>query len=202
MTCSLIKFVWNHVVYCGEEHDGEDVVRIAREEAHLAHKIDLDLAADVRGKGHIINMEFFFTSVGLLHELASSQIYATDTVRTNQIGLPLPLKNAITLKNTPEGSLEWGMHQSRQMAFIVWKNKKPILLLSTHTIPVGFSCMLMLMAPRKNGVVRKNIMTSRMHLEYTTHMRGVNVADQFRASYSTQNCTYKWWQRIFFFSWI
>jgi hypothetical protein len=42
-------------------------------------------------------------------------------------------------------------------------------------------------------------MTSPMHLEYTTHMRGVDVADQLRASYSTQNCTHKWWHQIFFF---
>jgi hypothetical protein len=38
-----------------------------------------------------------------------------------------------------------------------------------------------------------------MHVEYTTHMRGVDVADQLWGSYSTQNRLYKWWHRIFFF---
>jgi hypothetical protein len=42
-------------------------------------------------------------------------------------------------------------------------------------------------------------MISPIHLEYTMHMRVVNVADQLRASYSTQNRTHKWWYRIFFF---
>jgi hypothetical protein len=42
-------------------------------------------------------------------------------------------------------------------------------------------------------------MTSPMHLEYTTHMRGVDVADQLHASYSTQNRIHKWWHRIFVF---
>ena len=30
-------------------------------------------------------------------------------------------------------------------------------------------------------------------------MRGVDVADQLRASYSTQDRTHKWWHRVFFF---
>jgi hypothetical protein len=39
-----------------------------------------------------------------------------------------------------------------------------------------------------------------MHLKYTTHMRGVDVADQLRASYDTQNRTQKWGYRVFFVS--
>jgi hypothetical protein len=42
-------------------------------------------------------------------------------------------------------------------------------------------------------------MTSSMHLKYTIHMRGLDVATQLRASYSTQNHTHKWWHGIFFF---
>jgi hypothetical protein len=41
-------------------------------------------------------------------------------------------------------------------------------------------------------------MTSLIHLEYTTHIRGVDVANQLRVSYSIQNRTHKWWHRIFF----
>jgi hypothetical protein len=38
-----------------------------------------------------------------------------------------------------------------------------------------------------------------MHLKYTMHMRGVDVANQLRVSYNTQNHTHKWWHQIFFF---
>jgi hypothetical protein len=65
--------------------------------------------------------------------------------------------------------------------------------------PIGFPCVPVPTVPRRNGAVREDIITSPMHLEYTTHMRGVDVADQLRASYSTQNLTHKWWHRIFFF---
>ena len=74
----------------------------------------------------------------LLHKLASRQIYATSTVRTNWIGLPISFKNGAAFKNAPQGISEWRMHQFHWMASIVWKDKKPILLLSTHAIPLVF----------------------------------------------------------------
>jgi hypothetical protein len=53
--------------------------------------------------------------------------------------------------------------------------------------------------PKRNGAVREDIMTSPMYLEYTTHMRGVDMADQLRALYITQNRIYNRWHRILFF---
>jgi hypothetical protein len=47
--------------------------------------------------------------------------------------------------------------------------------------------------------VREAIPTSSMHVEYTTPMYGVDVADQLRTSYNIQNRSLKWWHRIFFF---
>jgi hypothetical protein len=79
------------------------------------------------------------------------------------------------------------------MACVLWKDKKPVLLLSTHAIRIGYPCMPVPTVPRRNGAERENIMTLLVYLEYTTHMRGVDVADQLRASYSTQNRTHKWW---------
>jgi hypothetical protein len=59
------------------------------------------------------------------------------------------------------------------------------------------SCMPRDEVPRRNGAVRENIPTSPMLVEYTTFMRGVDVADQLRASYSSQIWSHKWWHRIF-----
>ena len=41
--------------------------------------------------------------------------------------------------------------------------------------------------------------TSPIHLEYTMKMRGVDVNDQLRASYTTFTRSKKWWHRIFMF---
>jgi hypothetical protein len=53
--------------------------------------------------------------------------------------------------------------------------------------------------PRRYSAVLEDIMTSSMYLEYTIHIRGVDVAYQLRALYTTQNRTHKWWHMIFFF---
>jgi hypothetical protein len=47
MACSVTKFVWNFAVYCGKTEEIEEVPRVARGEARLAHKVVLDLAAEV-----------------------------------------------------------------------------------------------------------------------------------------------------------
>jgi hypothetical protein len=177
MACLVTKFVWNFAVYYGKTEETEEVPRVTRGEARLAQKVVLDLVADVQDKDHAISMDNFFTFVGLFKELASIQIYATGTVRTNRIGLPSALKNTRAFKNVLQGTLEWRMHETRRMARVLWKDKKPVLLLSTHAIPIGYPCMPVPTVPRRNGAEWENIMTSPVYLEYTTHMSGVDVAD-------------------------
>jgi hypothetical protein len=114
-------------------------------------------------------------------------IYATGTVRSNPIGLPSHLKNTRTWKKCDQGHIEWAMHDSRGLSCVMWKDKCPVLLISTHANPIGFPCVPRDEVPCRNGPVREKIPTSPMLLEYTTYMRGVDVADQLRASYSSQS---------------
>jgi hypothetical protein len=172
---------------------------IARGEPKLVHKIEVELSRDIEGKGHVIAIDNFFTSVDLFKELTEKAIYATGTLRSNRIGIPSALKSTKAFSKVPQGTLDWRMHESRSMSSVLWKDKKPVLLLSTNAISIGFPCVPVDTVPRPNGAVREAIPTSPMHVEYTTHMRGVEVADQLQASYSTQNRSYKWWHRIFFF---
>ena len=67
------------------------------------------------------------------------------------------------------------MHESRRISSVIWKDKKAVVLLSTHALPIEF------------------------HHEDTNFMQGVDVADQLRASYTCQTCSHKWWHRPFFF---
>lgn len=69
------------------------------------------------------------------------------------------------------------MHESRKMACVLWKDKKPVLLLSTYAIPIGYPCMLVPTMPRRNGADWEDVMTSPIDLKYTMHMRGIDVAD-------------------------
>ena len=71
-----------------------------------------------------------------------------------------------------------------------------------NAVPVQLPCMHLtsiVTVYRKNGVVQEQIQMSLVHLEYTTFMRGVDIADQLWASYSYQSCSHKWWHRVFHF---
>jgi hypothetical protein len=91
------------------------------------------------------------------------------------------------------------MHDSRGIGCALWKDKRPVLLLSTHAQPIGFPCQPVDVVPRQNGAIREEIQSSPMHKEYTTYMHGVDVVDQLRASYSCQVRSHKWWHPIFYF---
>ena len=67
----------------------------------------------------------------------------------------------------------------------MWKDKYPILLVSTHANPIGFPSLPRDEVPRRNGAIREKIPTSPMLLEYITFMRDVDVVDQLCASYSS-----------------
>ena len=70
------------------------------------------------------------------------------------------------------------MHASKGLACIMWKDKRPIILISTYAVPVQPPCVhsdLLAKVPRQNGVVREAIYTSPIHFEYTTFIKGVDV---------------------------
>ena len=52
----------------------------------------------------------------------------------------------------------------------MWKDKKPIFFISSHARPIAFPCEVV-KVPRRIGAHRV------IHKEYTTFMRGVDVAD-------------------------
>jgi hypothetical protein len=80
----------------------------------------------------------------------------------------------------------------------MWKDKCPVLLILTHALRIGFPCVPWNEVPHRNGAVRENIPTSPILLEYTTIMKGIDVADQLQASYSSLTRSHKWWHRVFF----
>ena len=123
-------------------------------------------------------MDNFFSSIPLFKELLERRTYATDTIRCKRVGLPNVLENAKVFKKSAQGTLQWRMHKSRQLIAIMWKDKKPVII-SSHAVPIQFLCQYpVVLVPRRNGSIRKEIQTFPMHLEYTMHMHGVDVADQ------------------------
>ena len=154
-------------------------------EAGAAYGVVMKLLRGLEGKGHCVVMDNYFCSIPLFEDLVRRGIYAMGTVRSNRIGLPSNLKNTKAWKKSNQGHIEWAMHDSRTLSCVMWKDKRPILLISIHANPIGFPCMPCDEVPYRNGAIREKIPTSLVLLEYTTYMRGVDVADQLWASYSS-----------------
>jgi hypothetical protein len=177
--------------------EADVTIPIPRGEASTAYGVVMNLLCGLEDKGHCVVMDNYFCSIPLFEDLARKGIYAIGTVCSNRIGLPQNLKNTKSWKRCEQGNIEWAMHESRSISCVMWKDKRPVLLLSIHAIPIGFPCVPIAKVPRRNGAVRDKIPTSPVLLEYTTFMRGVDVADQLRTSYSSQTRSHKWWHRVF-----
>ena len=122
-------------------------------------------------------MENYFSSIPLFVELASKDIYATDTMKENHVGLPSHLKNTRAFKRVEQGHMEWAMHEDRVISCVMRKDKCSVLL-STHATPICAPCEAKDTVPQRHGAVREKIFTSPLLVEYTQHIREVDVADQ------------------------
>ena len=160
----ISKLVYNFDIYCGKNRDGtrngdENVepICIPRGESRLAHDVVMKLIEGNHGKGHCIVMDNYFISIGLFEELANFGTYATGTVWIIRVGLPVDFKNVKEFNKLPQGFLDWRMHESCGISSVIWKDKKAVVLLSTHALSIEFPCMPVTTVPRRNGAIKENV---------------------------------------------
>jgi hypothetical protein len=195
---SVSKFIYCFEIYCGKNLEAEVRMEGPCGEVGAAYGVVINLLQGLEGRGHCVVMDNFFCSIPLFKDLVKKGIYATGMVRCNYSGLPTHLENTKAWKRCEQGHIEWAMHDSKSINCVMWKDKRLVLLISTYTIPIDFPCMPRDEVPRRNGAIREKIPTSPMLLEYTTFMRGIDVAYQLQASYSSQSWSHKWWHWTFF----
>lgn len=77
--------------------------------------------------------------------------------------------------------MNWQMQESCGKLYVLWKDKRLILLISTYAFSIpNFPYILFLIFLHENRIVRNEIFLLPMHFEYITHMRGVDVVDQLQ----------------------
>jgi len=190
---SSTKFVWNMEVYVGAQNEGH-IGHVEPPSMGMGAAVVTRLTAGMEGMFYRVAMDNFFSSTKLFDNLLQRGFYAIGTTRQLRKGFPSSLN--VKGRET-RGTLQIRVHRDRQMAAIHWQDTKGVHFLATSEDPMvqgGISVL------RNQGAERLSISTSPIQVAYSQHMRGVDVSDQLRGSYSVQLATKKWWHRVYFFA--
>jgi len=187
MANSKSRYVYDLQVYTGRKG--------VKAEKDLGRKVVKALVCDLKGLGHVVVIDWFFTSPQLFDDLLKWGFLATGTVMPKRVGMPPNLASYAHVRGE-RGGLIVQMHRSRCMAAVVWFDGIPVCLLSTSVDPIqqGASCYRW-----ARGKGRKEFHTSPMLIEYQEMMRGVDLVDQCRMEYTAQLRSHKWWHRLLLF---
>ena len=69
--------------------------------------------------GHVLEMNNFFSSIGLFIVLLSLDIYATGMIEMNRVGLPMDLKDTKSFKNFEQRFMQWRMYDNQQISCVM-----------------------------------------------------------------------------------
>ncbi|XP_062620039.1 piggyBac transposable element-derived protein 4-like [Saccostrea cucullata] len=173
-------YMHNFQIYKGKENNTEK---------GLVHRVVMDLCRQMFGTNLNVYMDNFYTSPQLLLDLHVRGILACGTVRSNRKGLPKELLPArINLEKHV-----YKVDQNDSLTFCVWKDTKPVLVLSNfhdsqHTGQVTRQAAT-------DTIVEVPCLLS----DYQKYMKGVHLCDQMIGYYILHHRSKKWWRRIFFY---
>ena len=129
-----------------------------------------------------------YTSPVLARHLLTMGIHCCGTFRPNRKHLPPGLRDAMKILN-PGETKAW---QSGQLGCLVWFDRQPVLMLSTHHKVDEMTAVQQDRGPNQLPVVDK----PQVVLDYNVGKTGVDTVDQLRQSYAMQRKTRKDWPSL------
>ena len=169
-------YVYNLEVYTGAHP--------TKSEHNTAFSVVDRLCDKIKGKGHCVYMDRWFSSPKIFDHLWSCKTKAVGTVMSNRKEMP---KQAFSTK------LKKGEKISRQrnhLLAVKWKDIRDVFFLTTAHEDV------LVEAPLSRGAHRK--IKPAAVLAYNKYKTGVDRSDQMLSYYSFERKTIKWWKKLFF----
>jgi hypothetical protein len=140
------------------------------------------------GSNRILFTDNLYTSPALCRHLLAMGIRSCGTFRPNRKHLPDGLRDA--MKTLSQGETKaW---QSGQLGCLVWCDKQPVLILSTHHRVDDMVSIQNNRGPSQPPVVIK----PQVVLDYNVGKTGVDTVDQLRQSYAMQRKSRKDWPSL------
>lgn len=150
------------------------------------------LLSGLEHKFHRVAMDRYFTSPVSFDTLLDLGFYVVGTCKQSRRG---NLYSLAVGDGEKRGLLNICVHRDLKMAIIHWSDCKGVSLLTTAADPVQHE----LSVPRYISGAKQLVLMSPMQILYSFAIRGVEVQDQLRVSYTCQRPTKKWWHRNFCF---
>ena len=142
-------------------------------------------------KGHHVYMDNYYTSPDLFEELYYRETYSCGTARTKRKGMPRTLDKfnvaalqSVFVRKGPLLCLRWRGQKTKS-------KKKPVTILST--IHEANDVLTTKKDSHGNRLPKPEAIN-----EYTTHMSGVDLSDQYMAFHMNLRKSMKWWRKLFF----
>ena len=169
-------YVYNLEVYTGAHPTNK--------EHTTAFSVVDRLCDKIKGNGHCVYMDRWFSSPKIFDHLWGCNTKAAGTVMFNRKEMP---------KQAFSGKMKKGEKISRQrdhLLAIKWKDVRDVLLLTTAHEDVFVE------APLSRGAHSK--IKPAVVLDYNKYKTGVDRSDQMLSYYTFSRKTVKWWKKLFF----
>ena len=167
-----------------EVYQGKSVTPIPN---GLGYHTVMNLGSRFLGKGHHFFFDNYFASVALAKDLLAQRTFSCSTVRMNRSGWPKEF-SAQFAKKMKAGDVQF--RQEGQLLATLWKDKRPVSVLSTNSQPQ------MKAKERRSVGGKKVVMIPDSVNTYNGGMGGVDLADQHASYYKVGRPGYKWWRYI------
>ena len=186
--CDAINgYTYNIQVYTGAS-DGSN-------EDTLGSRVVKNMVRPIKGRGHHVYMDKFFTSISLAKDLLDDT-FMIGTARSGRKGWPLVLKELKALKKAlKRGESRSVVVEDGKVECLVWKDNTVVPLVNTITKPQD---MTSVKRTNKDGS-RIDVSCPENIKSYNKFMGGVNLFDSRRKTYSCSRRSKKWWLRLFYF---
>ena len=139
--------------------------------------------------GHHVFTDRYYTSIPLAQALHDNETASTGTSVRGRVDLPDPIRAG----QTPKQGEVMAYRHDHLMA-LMWraeKKKVPVVMLSTEC-----SARMITVPSRRPGMAEQEKPTA-VHT-YNQDMNGVDIADQYTATYPFTWKTIKWWRKVLF----
>ena len=156
----------------------------------MTHAVVMKLVDPIKGRGHHVYMDNFYTAPRLFSDLRDNGFGACGTLRLNRRGLPAAIKESVK-----KGEMK-AFQLDTSMLAIKWVDKRVVTALTTIH---DDSVVTVERRSRKAVGGRETVQKPKAIVEYNKYMGGVDLADQLLSYYGFGHRTVKWWRRAFFF---